>query len=93
MNGATIVLDGSFVRDPLYGSIIAALNPRKRVVVNADLYGTATGAALLASHATRTAPAPLTLSTPSPLPDLDLPAYRARWREQASQRNAALDPL
>jgi sugar (pentulose or hexulose) kinase len=88
VNTATIVLDGSFVRDPLYGSIIAALNPDKRVVVNFDQYGTATGAALLASHEARRKPAHMSLEPPRPLHNPGLFAYRARWREQAASRRA-----
>ncbi len=84
--GATIALDGSFVRHPLYGALVAALSPGRRVVVNRDQYGTATGAALLASHESRTTPAPLSLEHPAPFPHPDLPAYRARWRERALSR-------
>ncbi len=82
----TVVLDGAFVRDPLYGAIIAALRPERRVVVNLDPFGTIAGAALLATHETRSAPAPLTLETPPSLHNPDLLAYRQRWRERANTR-------
>ena len=83
---STIVLDGSFVRDPLYGAVIAALNPRKRVVVNLDQYGTVTGAALLATHDTRRNPAAIALETPPALAMPELTAYRGRWRARADSR-------
>ena len=82
----TIILDGAFVREPLYGAIIQALNPNKRVAVNLDQFGTIMGAALLATHESRTAPAPLALETPPALHNPDLLAYREAWRERANTR-------
>lgn len=75
----TVVLDGTFVSDPLYGALVAALTPETRVLVSRSTTGTATGAAMLAAHDKRTAPAPLAIETPdtSQLPDLT--TYRARW--------------
>ena len=75
----TVVLDGNFVRDPLYG-VVQALAPSSRVLVNHEAFGTAAGAALLASHETREFPAPLSLRSPDVggLPDLE--RYRALWR-------------
>lgn len=77
----TVVLDGTFVRDPLYGAVVQALRPEARVLVNPDTAGHATGAALLAGHEARSARAPLDLDRPdtSGLPDLE--PYRAAWRE------------
>ncbi len=87
--GRTLVLDGSFARDPLYGSLVAALRPETQVVVNHDHYGTATGAALLVGHTTRQVPAPLTLDRPEPVSCPALDAYRAGWRARAHQRRNA----
>ncbi|MGI3900282.1 MAG: FGGY-family carbohydrate kinase [Janthinobacterium lividum] len=82
----TIVLDGPFVREPLFGALIGALHPGRQILVNFESYGVAAGAALLASHETRTAPVPLAL-TPPPALHLDtLPAYRDRWRSKALSR-------
>ncbi|WP_062218747.1 FGGY family carbohydrate kinase [Aureimonas sp. D3] len=77
----TIVIDGGLVRDPLFGAILAALNPDARVLVNRDAHGTAAGAALLAGHEMRRGPAPLSAEMPdmSGLPDL-LP-YWSHWRD------------
>ena len=77
----TVVLDGSFVQDPLYGALVQALVPASSVRVSAGGPGLAIGAALLASHAKRQGPAPLALERPDTggLPDLS--SYRARWRE------------
>jgi hypothetical protein len=78
-----VVLDGSFVRDPLYASLVAALRPGARIVFNLDAYGTAAGSALLADHETRGQPVPVDLQT---APRLDLPeiaAYRSEWLKRA----------
>jgi sugar (pentulose or hexulose) kinase len=77
----TIVLDGGFVTDPMFGRILAALLPGSRVLVNHDPYGTATGAALLAGHETRTRPAPLDADEPDTAGLPDLSSYRSRWRD------------
>jgi len=79
----TVVLDGGFVRDPLYGRVIAALLPGARVLVNRDLYGTATGAALLAGHERRTGPAPLDATVARPVDLGELARYRADWRDRS----------
>ncbi|MFT3974801.1 MAG: FGGY family carbohydrate kinase [Amaricoccus sp.] len=77
----TVVLDGNFVRDPLYGALVQHLHPGAEVCVNSDSYGASAGAALLAGHAARTAPAALALARPDTAGLPDLAAYRARWRE------------
>jgi hypothetical protein len=77
---ATVVLDGNFVTDPLYGALVSALLPEARVLVSRSTTGTATGAALLASHTTRRHPAPLAVETPESTSLLELSSYRVQWR-------------
>ena len=82
--GDRLILDGSFLHDPLYAPLVAALRPGRPTRISHEPYGVAAGAALLAGHAGRTAPAPLDLETPQPqppLPGLDL--YAADWRASA----------
>lgn len=81
-----VALDGSSLRDPLYASIIAALRPGYETHINAESYGVAVGAALLADHETREGPAPLSLLTPEAFPgDAGaLRSYHARWRDLAA---------
>ncbi len=79
----TIVLDGTFTRDPLYAGLVQALRPEARVLVNTDAYGAASGAALLADHEHRTAPAPVTATDAARVDIAGLAAYRARWRAEA----------
>ena len=83
---STIVLDGPFVREPLFGALVAALRSDRRVLVNLEADGVATGAALLAGHEARTGPAPLTLAPAAALHLDSLPAYRDRWRSEATSR-------
>ncbi|MDX1218846.1 carbohydrate kinase [Sinorhizobium medicae] len=80
-----VVLDGSFLRDPLYADVVAALLPDRKVCFNLDAYGVAAGAALLAGHETRKGPAPLTLSEPTRFGRLEpeLLRYAADWRAVA----------
>ena len=80
----TVVLDGSFVREPLYGALVAGAAARARVLVNRDSVGTAAGAALLASHETRAAPRAARTSTrPKPLATCRTsPTTAPRWRDR-----------
>ncbi|PWE54202.1 carbohydrate kinase [Metarhizobium album] len=89
----TVVLDGSFLRDPLYAALVAGLLPDRHVFFNRKGYGVASGAALLAEHAERTAPAPIDLDKPEPLTTLTslLPTYSARWRSLI-QNDRSLTP-
>lgn len=79
----TIVLDGSFTKDPLYAALVKALRPQSRILFNTDAYGAASGAALLADHERRTAPAPVTVTPPHAVDIPGLAAYRDAWRQQA----------
>ncbi|MFC6488417.1 FGGY-family carbohydrate kinase [Nitratireductor sp. GCM10026969] len=83
--GAQVVLDGSFLREPLYPALVAAFARKRRVRFNLDAYGVASGAALLASHETRTEPAPVELSEPEGLGAFasKLSSYASRWRGAA----------
>jgi len=78
------VLDGSFLRDPAFAALVAALRPGCETLVNPEGYGIAAGAAALC-HPDRPMPPPA-LTLPQPLPGLpDLTAYAARWRVLAEE--------
>jgi sugar (pentulose or hexulose) kinase len=82
--GSRLVLDGTFLQEPLYAPLVAALRPGAPTLVSHDPSGVAAGAALLAGHAARTAPVPLALDTSPPLPPLPgLDRYAADWRAAA----------
>lgn len=78
------VLDGSFLRDPAFAALVAAMRPGRITQVNAEGYGIAAGAAALC-HPGRAMPPP-DLTAPQPLPGLpDLTDYAARWRALAEE--------
>ncbi len=83
--GPLVVLDGSFLRDPLYARLVAALMPSRRVRFNLDAYGVASGAALLANEGRRQAPAPLSLADPGSISHLSpaVAVYASQWRARA----------
>jgi sugar (pentulose or hexulose) kinase len=73
-----VIVEGSFVRTPLYAPLLAALGPSRRVLVSADTTGTVGGAVLLAGW-----PDAWPEGAPSAVTALDLPGlgpYRERWR-------------
>lgn len=86
--GPVVVLDGSFLRDPLYARLVAALLPGRQVRFNLDAYGVASGAALLAGQNIRTRPAPLSLAEPADVAPFTsaISDYAARWRATARLR-------
>lgn len=84
-NGGPLVLDGSFLRDPLYGSLVAALRPDCQTLASLEPYGVASGAALLATHGLRRAPVLIALEKPPVFhhPPAELATYAQRWRTEA----------
>ncbi|OBZ92263.1 carbohydrate kinase [Pararhizobium polonicum] len=80
-----VILDGSFLRDPLYAALVAALRPQGDTVANLDAYGVAAGTALLASHGIRPARAAIALEKPPVFhhPPGELAAYAERWKAAA----------
>lgn len=78
------VLDGSFLRDPAFAALVAALRPGRETRVHPESYGIAAGAAALCAEGRRMPPLHLTESQPLPgLPDLT--DYAARWRALAKE--------
>lgn len=78
------VLDGSFLRDPAFASLVAALRPGRSTRVNAEGHGIVAGAAALCDPG-RIMPAP-DLTEPKPMPGLaELTDHAARWRALAEE--------
>ena len=84
----TIVLDGSFTKDPLYAGLVRAVHPEGAILYNTDAYGAASGAALLADHEQRSAPAPVKVTPAPPVAIPGLAAYRDLWRRRAESLSA-----
>jgi sugar (pentulose or hexulose) kinase len=70
------VLDGSFLRDPAFVGLVAALRPGRQTHTAKESYGIAAGAALLC-RPIGLAPLELTAAQPLVLPGLT--EYAARW--------------
>ena len=79
------VLDGSFLRDPAFAALVAALRPGRQTRINPEGHGIAAGAAALC-RPDRPAPPPA-LTDPQPIPGLpDLTPYATRWRALAKEQ-------
>ena len=91
-SGGPLILDGSFLRDPLYGALVAALRPDCETLASLEPYGVASGAALLATHGIRPGHASIALERPPVFhhPPTELAAYARRWRTEA-RRSAGTD--
>ena len=82
--GGDLVLDGSYLRDPLYAPLVAALWPQGRTLISLHPDGVAAGAALLAGHVGRDGPAEIALHPAPALPDLPgLSDYATAWHRHA----------
>lgn len=82
-----IILDGSCLRDPAYGSLVAQLRSDVSVVTMRDSNGIAAGAALLCGHDTRCQPVALDFELPAktqPIPGLK--TYAKRWHHLSNQQ-------
>ncbi len=78
--GRRVVLDGSYLRDPLYARLVSTLRPGSVTLYNCEGYGVAAGAALLCGHETRRNPISLALDEPASISGLvGLSAYATRW--------------
>ncbi len=78
------VLDGSFLREPLFAPLVAALRGKGGpVLVNDEPYGIAAGAALLCHEGSV---APLALATAAAVDLPGLAGYAGLWRARAEGR-------
>lgn len=72
-----VVLDGTFLRDPAFAALVAALRPGLPTRYTTERNGIAAGATLLVTGARPILP----LISPAPVPGLpDLAPYAAQWR-------------
>ncbi len=78
-----VVLDGTFLREPLFAALVAALRGARETWVSDEPYGIAAGAALLTGHPGRSEPASVSLRRPVPAEVPGLLAYARRWAELA----------
>ncbi|MGJ4928842.1 FGGY-family carbohydrate kinase [Bradyrhizobium sp. HKCCYLS2038] len=78
-DAGALVVEGGFVKSPLYAGLLAALRPQQPMLIADNTAGTAQGAALLATWPKP----PVDLSRPvSPLVPKGLDSYVRRWRDR-----------
>jgi sugar (pentulose or hexulose) kinase len=81
--GRRWVLDGSFLKDPTFAALVAALRPGYETLISKEGYGIAAGAALLCRD--EAGPAPLDLDPVAVLTGVpDLGNYATRWHRLAN---------
>ncbi len=84
--GERLILDGTFLKEPLYASLIAALRPGKRTETSHETHGVVAGAVQLARRDTPVSPAALSLDPATPLAIPDLADYASLWRAAAEKQ-------
>ena len=77
------ILDGSFLRDPVFAGLVAALRPGHRVKVSREAYGIAAGAAVLCREDDGTVPLELVQAEALEVPGLE--AYADKWMKLAGE--------
>jgi sugar (pentulose or hexulose) kinase len=83
LGGARLVLDGTFLGEPLYAPLVAALRPGRPTETSGEPVGVAAGAALLVGREVRRGPVPAPLAAAAPFAPPGLAEYAARWRAGA----------
>ena len=74
-----LILDGSYLRDPIFAQIVAMLCNNRRTFYDTETYGIASGAALLCFYGKKTAK--LNLNTPEDITGIpDLSIYSNKWK-------------
>lgn len=84
--GETLVLDGTFLREPLYAPLVAALRGGGPTVLSDEPHGVVAGAVRLADGAMGTTPAPVEVTAVTPVALPGLTEYFETWRSAAEQQ-------
>jgi hypothetical protein len=79
-----VILDGTFLRESLYASLVGALRPECNTAFNLASSGVATGAARLATHGMSDNVPRVTLEKPEPFHCSALPEYAKEWRSRVT---------
>jgi sugar (pentulose or hexulose) kinase len=74
-----LILDGSYLHDPVFAQIVAMLCSNRKIYCDTEIYGIASGAALLCFYGK--APSKLNLTMPSSIKEIaDLNVYANKWK-------------
>jgi sugar (pentulose or hexulose) kinase len=81
--GAPWVLDGTFLQDPAFAGLVAALRPGAQTRISTERYGIVAGAAIL--HRLPVEMIPLDYLDPAPLDLAGLQGYARTWHQLAER--------
>ncbi len=84
--GTRLILDGTFLKDPLYTQLVAALRPDQPTEASHETRGVVAGAVHLASRDFSGSPPQLALETVIPIEIPGLNDYARQWRKAANQQ-------
>ena len=84
--GDRLILDGTFLTEPLFAPLVAALRPGRRTEISDEAHGVVAGAVRLAGHEARAKPAPLSLEPVTPIDIPGLADYASGWRAAAEKQ-------
>ncbi len=87
--GETLVLDGTFLKEPLFAPLVAALRGTRETVLSDEPHGVVTGAVRLADHEVRKNPRCVSVEPVKPLAIPGLAAYFQSWRRVADEKGKA----
>lgn len=89
--GDTLVLDGTFLREPLFARLVAALRGHRRTVLSDEPHGVVAGAACLVDHKAEATPKRVSLDPVDPVAIPGLAAYFECWCEAAERQGRKHD--
>lgn len=84
--GKRLILDGTFLKEPLYAPLVAALRPGCKTEVSHETNGVVAGAVQLARRDMSASMTPLPLETVTPIAIPGLAEYAKQWLETAEQQ-------
>ena len=85
--GQRIILDGTFLKEPLFAPLVAALCGGRKTEFSDETNGVLAGAVGLANHRTRKAPAPLALKPVKPANIIGITDYAKQWRAISERKD------
>ncbi|MFA3919949.1 FGGY family carbohydrate kinase [Ruegeria hyattellae] len=84
--GTRLILDGTFLKEPLYAPLVAALCPGRPTEASHETQGVVAGAVRLANQRVSVTPPSLSLETVQAIAIPGLEDYASRWRMAAENK-------
>lgn len=86
--GKRLILDGTFLKEPLYAPLVAALRPGGQTEVSHETNGVVAGAVQIARRDMSASMTPLPLETVTPIAIPGLADYAQQWRMAAKKQGS-----